>query len=152
MTPIIYDVSSGHNFFNQRCILLYLFHCKWLIAQAYLKPTYKYRMYANVPNGASINFSECNLKSTSHEGSAYRADRPTINQAEASVFPSFFSQLKDWLFFCLNFPSLGLFSHQPKKGRFPWKKVKSPSLGLRKITAFQSEHFGLENFTSVFQK
>ena len=27
--------------------------------------------------------------------SAYRVDRPTINQAEASVFPSFFSQLKD---------------------------------------------------------
>ena len=62
--------------------------------------------------------------------SAYRVDRPTINQAEASVFPSFFSQLKDWLFFCLNFPSLG----------------------LRKITAYHSEHFGLENFTSVFQK
>ena len=43
-----------------------------------------------------------------HVTSAYRVDRPTINQAEASVFPSFFSQLKDWLFFCLNFPSLGL--------------------------------------------
>ena len=27
-------------------------------------------------------------------GSAYRADRPAIRQAEASVFPSFFSQLK----------------------------------------------------------
>ena len=27
-----------------------------------------------------------------------------------------------------------------------------PSLGLRKITAYQSEHFGLENFTSVFSK
>ena len=47
---------------------------------------------------------------------------------------------------------LSAFSHQPKKSWFPWKKVKAPSLGLRKITAYQSEHFGLENFTSVFQK
>ena len=52
-----------------------------------------------------------------------------IRQAEASVFPSFFSQLKSWLLFCLNFPSLG----------------------LKKITAYQTEHFGLENFSSVFQ-
>ena len=53
-----------------------------------------------------------------------------IRQAEASVFPSFFSQLKSWFLFCLNFPSLG----------------------LKKITAYHSEDFGLEFFTSVFQK
>ena len=31
-------------------------------------------------------------------------------------------------------------------------KSRSFSLGLGKITAYQSEHFGLENFTSVFSK
>ena len=54
--------------------------------------------------------------------SAYRADRPAIRQAKASVFPSFFSQLKSRLFFGLNFPSLGL--------------------KIIKIAANQSEYFG----------
>ena len=35
--------------------------------------------------------------------SAYRADRPTIRQAEASVFPSFFSQLKKLIIFLFEF-------------------------------------------------
>ena len=35
---------------------------------------------------------------------AYRADRPAIRQAEASVFTSFFSQLKSWLFSVWIFP------------------------------------------------
>ena len=48
------------------------------------------------------------LNRSSNMASAYRADRPAIRRAEASVFPSFFSQLKSWFFFGLNFPSLGL--------------------------------------------
>ena len=66
----------------------------------------------------------------SQKNSAYWADRLAIRRAEACLF--FFLQPAEKLiiFFCLNFPSLG----------------------LKKITAYQSEHFGLEIFTSFFQK
>ena len=57
-----------------------------------------------------------------------------IRQAEASVFPSFFSQLKSWLFF------VWIFS--------PWDFRKI----IKTAAAYQSDHFGLENFTSVFSK
>ena len=42
---------------------------------------------------------------------------------------------------------------QPSAEKKPISMEKgAPSLGLRKITAYQSEHFLLEIFTSLFQK
>ena len=54
---------------------------------------------------------------------AYRADRPAIRRAEASVFPSYFSQLKSWIFFSLNFPSLGLMKIIEKHYLSPIMKI-----------------------------
>ena len=50
-----------------------------------------------------IYLVETTIKFEELTGSAYRADRPTINQAEASVFPSFFSQLKKLIIFLFEF-------------------------------------------------
>ena len=63
-------------------------------------------------------------KTKSFSSSAYRADRPAIRRAEASVFPSFFSQLKSWIFFNFNFPSLGLEKIIEKHNLSPIMKIK----------------------------